>query len=35
MAPTISPGKTWEGLVAGTAIAVLVPFFALYQLATS
>jgi phosphatidate cytidylyltransferase len=31
MAPTISPGKTWEGLFAGTVIAVLVPFFALYR----
>ena len=31
MAPTISPGKTWEGLAAGTVIAVIVPFFALYQ----
>jgi phosphatidate cytidylyltransferase len=31
MAPTISPGKTWEGLIAGTAIAVLVPFFAMYN----
>jgi phosphatidate cytidylyltransferase len=31
MAPTISPGKTWEGLVAGTVVAVLVPFFALYN----
>lgn len=31
MAPTISPGKTWEGLIAGTAIAILVPFFALYN----
>ena len=31
MAPTLSPGKTWEGLFAGTVIAVLVPFFALYH----
>jgi phosphatidate cytidylyltransferase len=31
MAPTISPGKTWEGLIAGTAMAILVPFFALYH----
>ena len=31
LAPTISPGKTWEGLIAGTAIAILVPFFALYD----
>ena len=31
MAPVLSPGKTWEGLVAGTVVAVLVPFFALYH----
>jgi phosphatidate cytidylyltransferase len=31
LAPVISPGKTWEGLIAGTAIAILVPFFALYH----
>ncbi len=31
MAPTISPGKTWEGFVAGTLTAVAVCFFALYQ----
>jgi phosphatidate cytidylyltransferase len=31
LAPTISPGKTWEGLAAGTAIAIVVPFFALYR----
>ena len=30
-APTTSPGKTWEGFVVGTAVAVLVPFFALYD----
>ena len=31
MAPVISPGKTWEGFVAGTAAAVAVAFFALYE----
>jgi phosphatidate cytidylyltransferase len=31
MAPTLSPKKSWEGFVAGTAAAVAVAFFALYQ----
>ena len=31
LAPTISPGKTWEGFVAGTVVAVLVPFFTFYN----
>jgi phosphatidate cytidylyltransferase len=31
MAPTLSPGKTWEGFVAGTATAVFVTFVALYR----
>jgi phosphatidate cytidylyltransferase len=31
LAPATSPGKTWEGFVAGTAATVLVAFFALYE----
>jgi phosphatidate cytidylyltransferase len=31
LAPTISPGKTWEGFVAGSAAAIAVAFFALYD----
>jgi phosphatidate cytidylyltransferase len=31
MAPTISPGKSWEGFVGGTAAAMAVAFFALYD----
>ena len=27
----VSPGKTWEGFVAGTVAAILVTFFALYK----
>ena len=30
MAPTVSPGKTWEGFAAGTVASVAVCFFALY-----
>jgi phosphatidate cytidylyltransferase len=31
LAPAISPGKSWEGFVAGTLAAVAVAFFALYE----
>ncbi len=31
LAPTTSPGKTWEGFVVGTLAAVAVAFFALYE----
>ncbi|HSL65098.1 MAG TPA: phosphatidate cytidylyltransferase [Gaiellaceae bacterium] len=31
LAPTTSPGKTWEGFVAGSAAAVAAAFFALYE----
>ena len=31
LAPTMSPGKTWEGFLAGTAAAIAVAFFALYE----
>ena len=31
LAPALSPGKTWEGFVAGTATAIFVAFVALYK----
>ena len=31
MAPRISPGKSWEGFVAGTLAAIAVSFFAMYD----
>ncbi len=31
MTPVLSPGKTWEGLAAGTVMAILVTFFTLYH----
>jgi phosphatidate cytidylyltransferase len=31
LAPSLSPGKTWEGFVAGTVAAIVVAFFALYE----
>jgi phosphatidate cytidylyltransferase len=31
LAPTTSPGKTWEGFIVGTVATVLIVFFALYD----
>jgi phosphatidate cytidylyltransferase len=31
LAPTLSPGKTWEGLVIGSGVGVFVAFIALYD----
>jgi phosphatidate cytidylyltransferase len=31
LAPTVSPGKTWEGLAAGTVATIAVTFIALYK----
>ena len=31
MAPTVSPGKTWEGFVLGSAVCVFVTWVALYK----
>jgi phosphatidate cytidylyltransferase len=31
LAPALSPAKTWEGFLAGTAAAIAVAFFALYE----
>jgi phosphatidate cytidylyltransferase len=31
LAPTVSPGKSWEGLIAGTVATVAVTFFAVYE----
>jgi phosphatidate cytidylyltransferase len=31
MAPTVSPGKTWEGFVAGSAVVIFVTFIGFYD----
>jgi len=31
LAPLTSPRKTWEGLIAGAVVCILVPFFAMYK----
>lgn len=31
LAPTVSPGKTWEGFAAGTAVALFTTWIALYE----
>ena len=35
MAPTLSPGKTWEGFVVGSLAGIFVSFVALYRTATT
>src|SRR5207247_9880937 len=31
LAPTLSPGKTWEGFVVGSVVGIFVSFVALYD----